>query len=125
MGVSVKRDVGDRIRVADDERVFAKCIFHHAQRGVTARHRLANLVCPFVALAEIPDPVADRRDIRFVAVLLEEQPLQDLRTLPAVIGKQRSEEHTSELQSLMRISYAVFCLNQKNIINNYTSILNS
>src|SRR3546814_9872717 len=27
----------------------------------------------------------------------------------------RSEEHTSELQSLMRISYAVFCLKQKNI----------
>src|SRR3546814_5523680 len=27
---------------------------------------------------------------------------------------QRSEEHTSELQSLMRISYAVFCLNKKN-----------
>src|SRR3546814_4493385 len=26
---------------------------------------------------------------------------------------QRSEEHTSELQSLMRISYAVFCLNKK------------
>src|SRR3546814_3709982 len=26
---------------------------------------------------------------------------------------QRSEEHTSELQSLMRISYAVFCLKQK------------
>src|SRR3546814_4758496 len=29
----------------------------------------------------------------------------------------RSEEHTSELQSLMRISYAVFCLKKKN--NNY------
>src|SRR3546814_4096446 len=27
----------------------------------------------------------------------------------------RSEEHTSELQSLMRISYAVFCLNKQNI----------
>src|SRR3546814_1798035 len=27
----------------------------------------------------------------------------------------RSDEHTSELQSLMRISYAVFCLKQKNI----------
>src|SRR3546814_7071748 len=27
--------------------------------------------------------------------------------------KERSEEHTSELQSLMRISYAVFCLNKK------------
>src|SRR3546814_9573000 len=29
---------------------------------------------------------------------------------------ERSEEHTSELQSLMRISYAVFCLNKKNKI---------
>src|SRR3546814_4673868 len=28
-------------------------------------------------------------------------------------GHQRSEEHTSELQSLMRISYAVFCLKKK------------
>src|SRR3546814_4950464 len=35
-----------------------------------------------------------------------------------IVGKippcQRSEEHTSELQSLMRISYAVFCLKKKN-----------
>src|SRR3546814_3322323 len=30
----------------------------------------------------------------------------------------RSEEHTSELQSLMRISYAVFCLKKKNTYNN-------
>src|SRR3546814_9494998 len=30
----------------------------------------------------------------------------------------RSEEHTSELQSLMRISYAVFCLKKKKIQNN-------
>src|SRR3546814_18021152 len=30
-------------------------------------------------------------------------------------GPFRSEEHTSELQSLMRISYAVFCLKKKNI----------
>src|SRR3546814_8545248 len=37
-------------------------------------------------------------------------PRADLRTLPAT----RSEEHTSELQSLMRISYAVFRLNKKN-----------
>src|SRR3546814_3626034 len=29
-------------------------------------------------------------------------------------GNSRSEEHTSELQSLMRISYAVFCLKKKN-----------
>src|SRR3546814_6092412 len=31
----------------------------------------------------------------------------------------RSEEHTSELQSLMRISYAVFCLTKKNSIHTY------
>src|SRR3546814_8914971 len=39
------------------------------------------------------------------------------RTVPlvarAVSGGHRSEEHTSELQSLMRISYAVFCLKTK------------
>src|SRR3546814_5628277 len=35
-------------------------------------------------------------------------------TLPG--DQQRSEEHTSELQSLMRISYAVFCLKKKNTI---------
>src|SRR3546814_3184755 len=30
-----------------------------------------------------------------------------------IMGEARSEEHTSELQSLMRISYAVFCLKKK------------
>src|SRR3546814_2463371 len=33
----------------------------------------------------------------------------------------RSEEHTSELQSLMRISYAVFCLKQKKTYLHYIS----
>src|SRR3546814_1822622 len=33
----------------------------------------------------------------------------------------RSEEHTSELQSLMRISYAVFCLKKKKTTSYYTS----
>src|SRR3546814_8700583 len=38
----------------------------------------------------------------------------DLEALiPVAEGRMRSEEHTSELQSLMRISYAVFCLKQK------------
>src|SRR3546814_6951407 len=38
-----------------------------------------------------------------------------------VIKQERSEEHTSELQSLMRNSYAVFCLKKKNknIIKNH------
>src|SRR3546814_1989859 len=35
-------------------------------------------------------------------------------------GEQRSEEHTSELQSLMRISYAVFCLKKKKKNTNNT-----
>src|SRR3546814_4261244 len=34
--------------------------------------------------------------------------------------RRRSEEHTSELQSLMRISYAVFCLKKKNEVKNHT-----
>src|SRR3546814_7331521 len=33
----------------------------------------------------------------------------------SILFECRSEEHTSELQSLMRISYAVFCLKKKNI----------
>src|SRR3546814_12087073 len=37
-----------------------------------------------------------------------------MRTWALMLGG-RSEEHTSELQSLMRISYAVFCLKKKNI----------
>src|SRR3546814_6915188 len=36
----------------------------------------------------------------------------------ALLRLHRSEEHTSELQSLMRISYAVFCLKKKKTINN-------
>src|SRR3546814_17492146 len=34
---------------------------------------------------------------------------------PRIRNAERSEEHTSELQSLMRISYAVFCLKKKKI----------
>src|SRR3546814_3679089 len=36
-------------------------------------------------------------------------------------ARRRSEEHTSELQSLMRISYAVFCLKKKKKIQHYTT----
>src|SRR3546814_9193298 len=42
-----------------------------------------------------------------------EHPITEL-----VYGVDRSEEHTSELQSLMRISYAVFCLKKKQTTNN-------
>src|SRR3546814_2993863 len=41
-------------------------------------------------------------------------PLLQVDSAGGVIVTDRSEEHTSELQSLMRISYAVFCLKKKN-----------
>src|SRR3546814_7161456 len=50
-------------------------------------------------------------DVGAVAVELERDP-RVIAAGPAVVV--RSEEHTSELQSLMRISYAVFCLTKKN-----------
>src|SRR3546814_6863186 len=45
----------------------------------------------------------------FVAVLADGDPT----AFPQQVDLRRSEEHTSELQSLMRISYAVFCLKKK------------
>src|SRR3546814_3019038 len=43
------------------------------------------------------------------------------RSVPLGRAVGRSEEHTSELQSLMRISYAVFCLTKKNNITCQTT----
>src|SRR3546814_6113257 len=71
-------------------------------------------------LAAVPAPSARRRQLhrartpgvafgRRAADRIEPGPRRD-------DGKPRSEEHTSELQSLMRISYAGFCLQKKNKI---------
>src|SRR3546814_3689843 len=55
---------------------------------------------------------AIRRPFSWVSVTLGSGPDPcPLRRFPLPLG--RSEEHTSELQSLMRISYAVFCLKKK------------
>src|SRR3546814_6568820 len=60
-----------------------------------------------------------------VEMLLEEKIDIALLRRPAATGHDRSEEHTSELQSLMRISYAVFCLKKNKQItltnHQYTS----
>src|SRR3546814_8045723 len=48
----------------------------------------------------------------------------DRRGRPHREGLGRSEEHTSELQSIMRISYAVFCLKKKKNTKNKLSSLN-
>src|SRR3546814_5646118 len=47
------------------------------------------------------------------------------RVFMPYVGGLRSEEHTSELQSLMRISYAVFCLKKKNTDKQPTRVCNS
>src|SRR3546814_2866445 len=54
--------------------------------------------------------------VALLSILLEGVPDSQI---PAA---SRSEEHTSELQSLMRISYAVFCLKKKKTANSYTSL---
>src|SRR3546814_3413445 len=51
------------------------------------------------------------RQLRALLQALHESLVEALRRVQP--GADRSEEHTSELQSLMRISYAVYCLKQK------------
>src|SRR3546814_3834470 len=61
---------------------------------------------------------ADGTEIRWVLSLGSNKALEFLRARSIDFGSTaggRSEEHPSELQSLMRISYAVFCLKKKKI----------
>src|SRR3546814_1228464 len=87
---------------------------------------------PYTTLFRSTLPLADRLDVGEVDVPGEQDPgvLADLgdvgidqRTaggLGVDRREMRSEEHTSELQSLMRISYAVFCLQKKHTNNSNT-----
>src|SRR3546814_3450593 len=61
------------------------------------------------------DPLFEPVDPRASATSPAEPPCPSLHAPPErEVGERfRSEEHTSELQSLMRISYAVFCLTKK------------
>src|SRR3546814_1309895 len=52
-------------------------------------------------------------ELRIPALALFPVTAPEAKSLDAVAAWDRSEEHTSELQSLMRISYAVFCLKKK------------
>src|SRR3546814_7716352 len=69
------------------------------------------MVQPGIAEGLLADPMLQQQGL----------PSRLLVAAPASIAG-RSEEHTSELQSLMRISYAVFCLKKKNTTytRNYT-----
>src|SRR3546814_9180534 len=71
---------------------------------------LTNIVKNAVEATEARDDEADGN----VVMRLSEDAEHDNVTIEvADDGVGRSEEHTSELQSLMRISYAVFCLKKK------------
>src|SRR3546814_5694249 len=74
----------------------------------------------FGALAELPaDAIVGTSSLRRQAQLRAARPDLVIRDLRGNVGS-RSEEHTSELQSLMRISYAVFCLKTKPYPRPYT-----
>src|SRR3546814_3524337 len=83
--------------------------------------RLENLR-PVVAKADLPDNIPAGLDPAEARVkeknlsLLHEFAARDDEK-PVKLHFVRSEEHTSELQSLMRISYAVFCLKKKTNTN--------
>src|SRR3546814_4750820 len=85
---------------------------------VTAKYAIESRArerAPFDALVEAGLMSVEEATISVKAGLFGDQ----TRDLPVRAydlteeGKKRSEEHTSELQSLMRISYAVFCLKKK------------
>src|SRR3546814_8079848 len=61
----------------------------------------------------IEDKVQRFADKTSHQIFLEPEGLSTQEIYPNGISTSRSEEHTSELQSLMRISYAVFCLKKK------------
>src|SRR3546814_5131936 len=100
---------------------LAAALFTHKsiQTTETKAKRLRPLAERLITFAKRGDLHARRRvlsvigDKEVVHVLFTEiAPLVADR--PGGYTRIRSEEHTSELQSLMRISYAVFCLKKKN-----------
>src|SRR3546814_8526216 len=62
-----------------------------------------------------PKPAGEAGDLAWWQSLSPEQRQAFLAMKDAI----RSEEHTSELESLMRISYAVFCLKNKNLLSSF------
>src|SRR3546814_3570417 len=98
-------------------------------RKVTTDELQKKVVLDYVAGADTWDLIYSggvQRTIEWFdkGIFVDLKPLIDEYGDPAVLQwddiTARSEEHTSELQSLMRISYAVFCLKKKKK-NQYTN----
>src|SRR3546814_1858866 len=90
-------------------------IMQHIAHAIAANNPDATLIVLLVD--ERPEEVTEmQRTVRgeVVASTFDEPATRHVQVAEMVIEKARSEEHMSELQSLMRISYAVFCLKKKN-----------
>src|SRR3546814_10709506 len=94
-------------------------------RGSGGRDRHGILQHMPAVLNDAHGGVTKLQNVRLRRVELErDQPSAVVMVLdrPNELQPQRSEEHTSELQSLMRISYAVFCLKKNNKKNDTQQI---
>src|SRR3546814_9507756 len=80
-------------------------------RSLAAEQVVAMMLQP----EDVGRPLVQPAQFQKLGDALLAQPL-DVERAAADEMPERSEEHTSELQSLMRISYAVFCLKKKNTI---------
>src|SRR3546814_8074611 len=85
-------------------------VVHKCLAPVAGRTMLERVVAALVASPQVGPIAVSLNDPAVVAALPALAPLIDS-------GRLRSEEPTSELQSLMRISYAVFCLKKKKTTN--------
>src|SRR3546814_5326003 len=99
-----------------------RVLFRSGGSGTTCpRQWVRSATAPDRAPASATDfrTIAGRRECRPPGRAAATAPSRHVfQRVHIVVGKaemMRSEEHTSELQSLMRISYAVFCLKKKNI----------
>src|SRR3546814_4000652 len=72
-------------------------------------HKDTKMSAREISVCYSPNALPERR-----ATEVDEQPERQIEQTEISENLLRSEEHTSELQSLMRISYAVFCLKKKN-----------
>src|SRR3546814_6807924 len=84
--------------------------------------RVTRSSCAVHAGATLVLPVGERIEvIRLLSLPLRRGPAAEAQACYRRLDPARSEEHTSELQSLMRISYAVFCLKKKKYNTNHTT----
>src|SRR3546814_979077 len=97
-------NVGDGLKVTQIRLGTARLT--HCMRWLGMARRALEIARPYVA---------ERQS--FGVPLAEHEGVQWLLGEAAMAIEVRSEEHTSELQSLMRISYAVFCLKKKKATN--------